>query len=113
MEAATEDEAMKRRAMEAAKQAHLPPSLPPVPRVEAERMAIQQFDLHACAKKAPMTSPQNRVLTPQLWDVIEGGGALAECEALLTAHPELLDLPSEVCSLHSFSHTTLDGPPVL
>ena len=43
MEAATEDEAMKRRAMEAAKQAHLPPSLPPVPQVEAERMAIQQF----------------------------------------------------------------------
>ena len=37
------DEATKRRAMEAATEAHLPPELPPVPRVEAERMAIQQF----------------------------------------------------------------------
>ena len=75
-----------------------------------------RLGFHAgCAKNTRMPSPQGHLLTPrqQLWDSIERGAALAECEALLKADTELLNSPSEVCSLHLFSHTALDTPLLL
>ena len=83
----------------------------------AARLACEEHThaVTARPKNTRMPSPQGHLLTPrqQLWDSIERGAALAECEALLKADTGLLNSPSEVCSLHLFSHTALDTPLLL